>query len=206
MARDRARRQRAVNSQYEDEAKMRKGLKDRMYLGNDYQKRFICWPQLLDFWNEHHLEDIAAFENYDRAVFPQIRKKFLRVLSIVIFIEWNDLRLFEAVFVKENLNDDSLFFDEHHLRGMVTGIDNFLTQQYIFKPEIIKSKQQSYIQVIPARNRLPFVETPEFIGGGGFGAVSKRIIAPNCFETHSDNTSSSNSGVNLANQSDMSRC
>ncbi|KAL9044576.1 MAG: hypothetical protein Q9214_002297 [Letrouitia sp. 1 TL-2023] len=197
MAKDKARRHKAINSQYEDEAKIRKGLKDCMYLSNDYQKRFICLPKLKDFWNDHHLEDIAAFENYDRAVFPQIRKRFLRVLSIVIFIEWSDLRLFEAVFVKENLDDDSLFFDEHQLqsRGMVTGIDNFLTQQYIFKPEIIESKQQSYIQVIPARNRLPFLDTPEYIGRGGFGAVSKREIAPNCFEVHSDNTSSSNSHV-----------
>ncbi|KAL9607552.1 MAG: hypothetical protein Q9167_007545 [Letrouitia subvulpina] len=185
-----------MNSPYEDEAKMRKGLKDRMDLSNDYQRRFICAPKLLDFWNEYHVENIAAFENYDRAVFPQIRKKFLRVLSIVIFIEWSDLKLFEAVFVKENLDDDSLFFDEHQLRGMVTGIDNFLVQQYIFRPEIIKSKQQSYIQVIPARNRLPFLDTPEVIGNGGFGAVSKRRIAPNCFEEiHSDNTQSSNPGV-----------
>lgn len=196
------RRQTHKSDRYEDEGEMRKSLREIMYntSGQQQHLRFICTQRLLyEFWNKHRVEKIAAFQNYDKEVFNKIRNGFLRVLSIVIFIEWNDLFRFEPVFVKEGLDDNSLFFDEGQLEDMESGIDNFIAQQYLFKPEIIKHTQYSYIQHIDAVRRLPFIGEPELLGKGGYGCVSKKQIAPHCLEIISEeNVTNRNSDVSSA--------
>lgn len=193
------RRKATVADHFEDEVIMRGKLRSMMYYdgsGGEEHLRFICPQKLHIFWTEHRIENISAFQKYDKEVFSEIKDRFLRVLSIVIFTEWNDLIRFNPVFVKEGLDDDSLFFDERQLQGMVTGIDNFTAQQYLFKPEIIKHTKQAHIQVIPPIRRLPFIEGSESLGSGAFGLVSKKRIAPHCLESISeDNVSIRNPDV-----------
>lgn len=193
-------RRKAVDKgQFEDEVEMRKKLRRMMYYkgsGQEAHLRFICPQKIHTFWNEHRIDRISAFQNYDEEVLTKIKNRFLRVLSIVIFIEWNDLIRFNPVFVQEDLDDDSLFFDEHDLKEMVSGIDNFIAQQYLFKPEIIKHTKQAHIQFVPPIRRLPFIEGSEPLGSGAFGAVSKKRIAPHCLESISeDNVSILNPDV-----------
>lgn len=193
------RRQTADNDQFEDEGAMRKELREMMYHKGAQQQhlRFVCNHKLLDeFWNKHRVEKITAFRKYEIDVIRIIRERFLRVLSIAIFTEWTDLIRFDPVFVKEDLDDSSLFFDERQLNGMVTGVDNFVAQQYMFKPEIIIQTQQAHIQAVPAISRLPFIDEPAILGKGGYGSVSRRQIAPYCLNSNSEEYgSTSNSGV-----------
>lgn len=200
---NRKRQKAVVKDQFEDEVTMRRKLRNMMYYDNSGQEehlRFICPERLINtFWNEHRIDRISAFQKYDEEVFTKIKARFMRVLSIVIFTEWNDLIRFNPVFVQEGLDDNSLFFNEHQLKEMVTGIDNFIAQQYLFKPEIIKDTKQAHIQFILPTRRLPFIEESELLGSGAFGAVSKKIIAPHCLESiHEDNVPSSNRNVSSA--------
>lgn len=194
------RRQIADKDQFENEILMRKQLREMMYHSGQQHLRFICTQKLInEFWNEHSVEKIVAFQKYDQDVFTKIKNRFLRVLSIAIFTEWNDLIRFSPVFVQEGLDDNSLFFDESRLSLMETGIDNFVAQQYLFKPETIKQTRQSLIQECPDMGRLPFINEPELLGRGGFGSVSKMQIAPYCLDRISeDGVRSSNQGVSVA--------
>jgi hypothetical protein len=192
-----------VNDQFEDEVMMRSDLRNMMYYHNSSGQehlRFICPKKLIDiFWKKYHINRISAFKNYDEEVFTKIKEGYLRVLSIVIFTEWPDLILFNPVFVQEGLDDDSLFFNEHQLKGMVKGIDNFVAQQYLFKPEIIKHTKQAQIQIVPPTRRLPFIGESELLGLGAFGTVRKKRIAPHCLESISeDSVSINNSDVSYA--------
>lgn len=187
---------------------MREGLRSLMYHPNDHQKRFIC-PHTLknDFWTKHDVKDIKAFRNYDNDVFPEIKRRFLLVLSVLIFIEWNDLIRFNVVFVQApegDLDDENLVFNKAKLERseMESGIDNFLEAQYIFKPEIIKRRPDGWIQPVEPQMRLPFLDTPEPIAEGGFATVSKRLIAPYCLRHESSNKV--NEGVSIANPIPMS--
>lgn len=178
------------NSQNEDEGEigeMRKGLWNIMYQGSGQHLRFICTSKLInDFWSEHRVEKLSAFRDYEEGVLLKIRKGFLRVLSIVIFIQWNGLVRFDTVFVNKGLDDNSLFFNKDQLKNMKTEIDDFLEKQYIFKPEIIEYRQEAHIQTIPAESRLPFIGESDLLGRGGYGSVSKREIAPHCLEFMSE--------------------
>ena len=193
------RRGAVVTDQFENEVMMRRKLRSLMYYdgsGEEEHLRFICPQKIHTFWTEHRVENISAFQKYDKKVLIEIKDRFLLVLSIVIFTEWNDLIRFNPVFVQEGLDDNSLFFDEGQLEGMMTGIDNFIAQQYLFKPEIIKHTKQAHIQFIPPIRRLPFIEESELLGSGAFGVVSKKRIAPRCLESISeDNVPISNADV-----------
>lgn len=168
--------------------------------GQQQHLRFICTQKLInEFWNNHRVGRIFAFRNYEKAVLTKIQKEFLRVLSIVIYTEWNDLVRFDPVFVMEGLDDDSLFFDERKLRHMETGIHNFIELQYLFRPEIIKQKHQAFIQFIPDIIRLPFIGDSELLARGGYGSVSRKQIAPHCLETISEeNVPNTNESVSSA--------
>ena len=182
---------------FEDLNQIRADMRELME-HKDQQKRFICPHRLKDeLWVNHRVDQIEAFQGYDQKGRTEIRQRFLKVLSILIFIEWNDLTRFEPVFVKENLNDGSLPFTRDQIRDMETGVDYFLDAQYIFIPQVIIQKTAGWIQSVPADFRLPFLDTENLIAMGGFGEVTRREIAPHCREDWSNNLPSRNDCVSV---------
>ena len=167
---------------------MRKGLQELMYHKSNPDEQFMCYTKIQDFWIKHDVGNIQDFQRYERPVFATIKQKYLRVLTIVVFIGWDGLKRFEPVFVKESLDDDSLFFDEDQLEHMKTGKEEFLQNQFLFKPETVKEKDDSYVQFVDAERRLPFDETDTLVGTGGFGAVTQRTIVSGCLENISTNS------------------
>ena len=110
-----------------------------------------------------------------------MRLGYLRVLSILIFIAWPDLRLFRPRFMHDELDDSKLFLDDKQVETIGSSALIFQSQQYIFKPEMIVQRHEDIIQKVDANCRLPFTDAPEYLGHGGFGAVTKRTTAPRCF-------------------------
>ncbi|KAL9103251.1 MAG: hypothetical protein Q9163_001702 [Psora crenata] len=182
------RRPRIQPKEFEDLIKMREDLKSLMYHkeapDQKPDKRFICSARLESFWSKHDVRNIEAFGQYEPETIGVIKTEYLQVLAIAIFIGWGDLIRFDAVFVKEGLNDANLFFNENQLVYMEEGKEEFHRDQFLFKPEIIKENGDSHVQVVPAKHRLPFDEKCELIGIGGFGAVTRRQIVPGCLENN----------------------
>lgn len=167
--------------------KMREDLQSLMYRRDDDQKKFMCPYRLkAEFWTKYDVKDIKAFRNYDNNVFPKIKQSYLIVLSILIWIKWDDLLLFNVLFVEapeQDLNDENLVFDEAKLRrSEIRNIFGFREAQYLFRPEVIIRKPDGWIQHIDPQRRLPFVERLEPIAKGGFAAVKRGSVAPFCLK------------------------
>lgn len=167
--------------------KMREDIQSLMYRRDEDQKKFMCPHRLkTEFWTKYDVKDIKAFRNYDNNVFPKIKQSYLIVLSILIWIKWDDLLLFNVRFVEapeQDLNDENLVFDEAKLRRPeISSIFGFREAQYLFRPEVIIRKPDGWIQDIDPQRRLPFVESPEPIAKGGFAAVNRGRVAPFCLK------------------------
>ena len=161
--------------------KIQRSLRRSMYRGESQSEMFITEAGLLQVWSEHTIGSISAFDNFDEETKNVVRLRYLRVLSILVFIAWPDLQLFRPQFMHSDLDDSKLFLDEKQVELMGSSAENFLDRQYIFKPEMIVQKHEDFIQKVDANCRLPFIDAPEHLGQGGFGAVTKRTIAPRCF-------------------------
>ena len=147
---------------------------------------FICKPDLDSVWTDHPLRNI--FPKFDPREWDTIRKRYVRVLSILVLIDWTDLRSrFRPVFLRDPAHDDEhLPFTDLEFLG--TSRQVFASYQHAFTPTVIEERKEKHIQVIPAECRLPFVNEPEDVRLGGYGSVTKRIIAPRCLKNKEDNT------------------
>ncbi|KAG8531717.1 uncharacterized protein KY384_003349 [Bacidia gigantensis] len=165
-------------------SKIQRSIKKCFHQSNSNGERFICKRGLQSVWTDHQVESIPAFkaEGFNGKDYKVIKERFLVVLSIVIFIDWDNLEAFREVFVEQKLDDNALFFNEDQLRGLRGGKDNFLTQQYLFRPTVIEERSDCFIQNIPSDHRLPFISEPERLGEGGYGAVTKRYVAVRCLK------------------------
>ena len=149
---------------------------------------FICKHDLDLVWADHPLRNI--FPNFDMREWETIRKRYIRVLSILIVIDWTDLRSrFRPVFLRDPGHDDEhLPFTDLSFLG--TSRQVFDSYQHAFTPIVIEEREEKYIQDIPAEYRLPFINEPEDVRLGGYGSVTKRIIAPRCLKNKEDITDS----------------
>ena len=147
---------------------------------------FICKHDLDLVWADHPLCNI--FPNFDPREWETIRKRYIRVLSILILVDWTDLRSrFRPVFLRDLGHDDEhLPFTDLSFLG--TSRQVFAFYQHAFTPIVIEERKEKHIQDIPAEYRLPFINEPEDVRLGGYGSVTKRIIAPRCLKNREDNT------------------
>ena len=188
--------QRSVPEQFLDEDEVREALAKCIYNNESHQQhlRFVNPYELKQFWDANDVRRIAKFSNYSPEVFETIESRFLLVLAIAIWSEWNDLIRFLPVFVAENRDDKSLPFSKDQLVDMDTGIENFISQQYMFMTEIIRVKDEPYIQRIDASARLPFLGDGEPIDSGGYGLVTRGQIAPHCLKYEEFNSTNAEVG------------
>lgn len=147
-------------------------------------REFICKYDLDQIWADYSLTQI--FPNFTPQERESIRKDYMRVLSILIYIDWNGLSRFRPLFLRENGRDDAHlpFTDLAFLAGSK---DLFSFHQHAFKPVVIEEHNERHIQEISEEHRLPFTEEPELVGNGGYGSVTKRVIAPRCLWNKEEN-------------------
>ena len=147
---------------------------------------FICKHDLDLVWADHPLRNI--FPNFDPREWETIRKRYIRVLSILIVVDWTGLRSrFRPVFLRDPGHDDEhLPFTD--LKFLGTSGQVFASYQHAFTPIVIEERKEKHIQDIPAEYRLPFIYEPEDVRLGGYGSVTKRTIAPRCLKNKEDNT------------------
>ena len=145
---------------------------------------FISKYDLEQVWADHPLSQI--FPTYDPEERESIRQNYIRVLSTLVYIGWSDMSRFRPLFLREVGRDDaSLPFTNMTFLG--TSEHMFSTYQHAFKPVVIEERNERHIQNIPTEHRLPFMHEPEFMGSGGYGSVTKRVIAPRCLRNEEDN-------------------
>ena len=148
---------------------------------------FVCKDDLDLIWPDYSLHQL--FPSYKPEERETIRKDYLCVLSILIYVGWTDLTLFRPLFLRENGRDDASlpFTDIVDLAFLGTLRQVFSFHQHAFKPVVIEEHNARFIQKISTEHRLPFICEPELLGSGGYGSVTKRVIAPRCLFNKDDN-------------------
>ena len=147
---------------------------------------FICKHDLDLIWADHPLPNI--FPKFETKECESIRDRYICVLSTLVFIDWTDIKSrFRPVFLREPERDDEhLPFTDLTFLGASGHI--FSLFQHAFKPIVIEKHNQRHIQDIRSEYRLPFINEPEDVRLGGYGSVTKRIVAPRCLKNKEDNT------------------
>ena len=182
-------------------AQIQMAILQRMHRQDDSSKIFICDRELRTVWEFYNLRDIFPSQRWWEDERQKIRAEYLKVLSILICIDWTDLELlFRPYFFMrpdQDRNDASLPLSETQLGFLRRSAHLFSQMQYAFIPVIIEEHDTRYIQQLRSKERLPFIEDSLEIGSGGFGVVSKVIIAPE-YLFHTDNrTKNSEVGILL---------
>lgn len=162
---------------------IQQAIKGKMHRQNTAQM-FICRDDLKQVWAPHALSHM--FPNLVSEDWNSIREEYICVLSILIYIGWTDWSRFRPLFLRESGRDDSClpFAD---LAFLETSELVFSSHQHSFTPVVIEEHNQPHIQVIKPEYRLPFMDEPESLGTGGYGSVTKRVIAPRCLWNSEDN-------------------
>ncbi|KAG8530196.1 uncharacterized protein KY384_004696 [Bacidia gigantensis] len=171
-------KERALLSSHSIELKIQSELKSAMYNPEVPGKRFITYEKLCAVWANTSIDSIESFRSFFLEELQLVRRNYMRVLSILIYIGW-DLARFRPVFLRCDLDDDKLCFDSDQLHELGELAPNFNDVQYIFKPVQIDSRPE--IQSVSTKLRLPFTSMNEMSGTDGPGVVSRRVIAAGQF-------------------------
>ena len=156
-----------------------------MYREQHTAHMFICKHDLDLLWAEYPLRNI--FPKFTPDEIEATRDNYIRVLSILIYVGWADLRSrFRPVFLREKGRDDThLPFSDVTFLG--TSGQVFSSHQYAFTPTIIEEHNEKHIQEISIEYRLPFIGEPKNMRVGGYGSVTEREIAPRCLWNKEEN-------------------
>ena len=158
---------------------------------SDASRVFICEDDLQRAWQNHDLKTIFPPTKYSREELETIRDRFLRVLSVLIFIGWSSddlVNKFRSQFLRVvGREDNNLPMNKEKLEEFLdTSFYMFWHLQFAFCPAIIQESGYSHIQRIETDRRLPFSGKPVEVGGGAYGRVSQVTIAPRCLR-HTEN-------------------
>ena len=158
-------------------------IRRSMYLQKDMAHMFICKHDLRLLWADCPLQSI--FPSFSPGERQSIRQDYICVLSILIYIAWSDWNRFRPLFLKQpGRKDADLPFQDLDFLG--TSEQMFSSYQYAFTPVVIEEHNQKHIQEIQTEYRLPFINDPEDMRMGGYGSVTKRVIAPRCLRNKED--------------------
>lgn len=108
-----------------------------------------------------------------------VRQKLLKVVSILVFIHWDRWSDFGTIFLcHRNNNDQNDRLDADLPFKDCSFLDSFQipfsTFQCIFSPVII---EQGGTKEVSSEERLPFTHSSDVVGQGGFGEVTRCVIA-----------------------------
>lgn len=167
------------------------------YKKNKPSEKFVPYAALEAIWTDLRLEEFVYLihPGFDRNLIPFVRENLLRTLSILVYISWGlkDWELFGAIFLHHRNGrgmrdrlDDRI---PHYTLGALTEFldpifaGRFLSERWTFYPIVLEEGKS---QQFPGDWRLPFVN-PESttIGSGGYGQVTKEIVAKRQLVMHS---------------------
>jgi hypothetical protein len=151
--------------------------------------RFISQRALCDIWRDR-LRDFLRILGYtDDLALCYIRDNLLKILSILVAIEWRQWNKFTGIFLASMhvphacRLDESIPFtledlEQESFLGDRMG-EMFFTTQYAFIPIVI---EEGKVMEYPAWKRLPFIQSErKHLGKGSYGLVTKEVIAVNQF-------------------------
>lgn len=142
---------------------------------------FITTHVLEKIWTDDCLKDFfEGFEWADEDFIETVKKKFLKVLSILVRIGWKGFEDFKAAFYDNPDRQDSKlpFHDISEIKQLDSLVANdFCTRQYKFIPITIEEKED---QEVSQSHLFPFVKESEVIAEekGSVCVVFKEIVAP----------------------------
>jgi|ERR1700722_13209228 hypothetical protein len=120
---------------------------------------------------------LQEYRWYKEALLEHIYTQFLRIIGILITVDWPDWEHFPAIFLQPmdplgqpSRRDIHLPFIDVRFLTHTTSRRLFELDQYIFCPITIEENSHDIIR--NKKRRLPFLSSSP-IGGGGSGSVSK---------------------------------
>ena len=148
------------------------------------QEPFICDYDLHSIWGDNRIQKLISHIAPGRNI-DVVCQRLLKVVSILVFIGWDSWEEFETIFLPKAKNEEQYdrldaklpFVDCSFLGSSRYGY-RFSTDQYIFLPIRIDQGQS---QEVSSKWRLPFVDSSDVVGRGGFGEVTRCKIAPGQF-------------------------
>lgn len=165
-------------------------LEHVLHRSDDERRAFICQDDIDAIWTTDRLRKLS--NGLDWNDIPLVHDKFRKILSILIFIHFEEWEDFKRIFLNHTtingardrtdshlpFNSHSRLFDNHANR-------DFLQKQYIFIPVVlVKETRHSGNHAIEygEQYRMPFIKS-EFIGDGATGTVFKELVAKNYFQS-----------------------
>jgi hypothetical protein len=176
------------------ENEIREKLELRTYNRECPAERFISLRSLEDIWTfdilERFLDTLEIDSDTDSVLY--VRKNLIKILSILVAIRWDDWSRFESAFLdggRRRLREDSslpfslLALEDDTLLGK-SFASNFLNAQYAYLPIVV---EQGESKIYPRTRPLPFLKSMSTrIGAGGFGVVTKEVVACHQFKPQSE--------------------
>ena len=154
----------------------------KMHHNQNPSKMFISDSELRAVWQEYTLSSIFPARRWTLEQWQRIRTEYLKVLSILIWIDWTPLaENFRAVFfTNRDRSDAKLPFSLEKLAFLGGSALTFFQSQFAFLPVVIQDLDEMFVHNLKPLERLPFIQEACDIGSGGFGDITKVVIAPRC--------------------------
>ena len=162
---------------------IQRAIQKSMHRQENSARMFICKHDLEQIWKgSPSIKNI--FPNFNTDECEYVIKECICILSTLVFIGWSDWSLFRPDIIRAKLKDTDLpFKDTSFLKSFLkTSEPAFSYYQHSFTPVVIEKWRETHIQPIPPELYLPFIEAPDLMGKGGYGSVTRRVIAPRCLE------------------------
>ena len=164
---------------------------------NKPSEKFVPYSALEAIWTHSRLEEFVHLihPGFDRDLIPFVRENLLRTISILVYISWGlkEWERFGAIFLHRRNGrgmrdrlDDRI---PHYTLGALTEFldpicaGRFLSERWTFYPIVL---EEGKAQQFSSDWRLPFVNSESTtIGSGGYGQVTKEVVAKRQFVAHS---------------------
>lgn len=141
-------------------------------------QQFVCENDLREIWTSSRIQKLSAGLEWGEGVQAhhhqlKAQKCFIKVLSILVSMNWNDWTMFGKLFLyNTGWEDANLPYDPQFLSQSNRSL--FRSMQYMFIPIVIEEGESPpYDRLL----RMPFIAS-EHLGRGSYGDVWKKQIAP----------------------------
>jgi hypothetical protein len=161
---------------------------------NSTAAQFITLPSLRTIWTDQMLKDFLAVLGHDGRGNPvkTVQEDLIKTVSILVHMKWEDWSRFESIFFPDgweklacedktdkNLPHARATLSEHSFLQDGSAATDFLNHQNKYLPMVIKQFESAFV---PKWQPLPFIKSEQRnIGSGGFGIVTREVIAHHQF-------------------------
>ena len=164
------------------------------------RSEFICKYDISQAWTESYLKQLLKGLDWTSAdTLVNIRTNYLKILSILVYIDWDNWKSFGSIFINHrdengdlSRTDKDLPFDLPELASpyfLGDSFRDFHINQYIFIPVVLKQDDdaQDTVTSYSKEYRMPFLAT-EDISRATPGNITQELIAREYFQYESGDT------------------